>query len=136
MLNKLPYFLSAWLLCAHGAYAAEATDSALQQQLGVLSLAAQPDWPYPKDKMEWRDFYRDGNKVVMVYQDGFASSTRANRDRDMAQLRQDMAPALCPPEDQHRDLPAGFELVTQIQFKNSAPLRLSHALADCEKMEL
>ena len=92
MLNKLPYLLSAWLLCAHGAYAAEATDSALQQQLGVLSLAAQPDLPYPKDKMEWRDFYRDGNKVVMVYQDVSASSTRANRDWDMAQLHQDMAP--------------------------------------------
>ena len=91
--------------------------------MDALILAAQPDWPYPKGEMAWQDFYRDGNNEVLVDQDGFASSTRA--DMDVTQLRQDMAPALYQQEDNRRYLQAGFVLVTQIQFKNSAPLRLS-----------
>ena len=87
------------------------------------------DLPYQTGDMVWQDVYRDGKQVVMVYQDVSKSSTRA--DFDAAQLRQDMAPALCHQSDSRRYLQAGIVYVTQIQFKNSAPLRLSHSLADC-----
>ena len=87
------------------------------------------DLPYQTGDMVWQDIYRDGKQVVMVYQDVSESSTRA--DFDAAQLRQDMAPALCHQSDNRRYLQAGYVYVTQIQFKRSAPLRLSLALADC-----
>ena len=88
------------------------------------------DLPYQTGDMVWQDVYRDGKQVVMVYQDVSESSTRA--DFDAAQLRQDMAPALCHQSDNLRYLQAGYVYVTQIQFKHSPPLRLSLALADCE----
>ena len=87
------------------------------------------DLPYQTGDMVWQDVYRDGKQVVMVYQDVSKSSTRA--DFDVAQLRQDMAPALCHQSDSRRYLQAGYVYVTQIQFKNNAPLRLSLAWADC-----
>ena len=87
------------------------------------------DLPYQTGDMVWQDIYRDGKQVVMVYQDVSESSTRA--DFDVTQLRQDMAPALCHQSDSRRYLQAGIVYVTQIQFKHSAPLRLSLALADC-----
>ena len=87
------------------------------------------DLPYQTGDMVWQDVYRDGKQVVMVYQDVSKSSTRA--DFDAAQLRQDMAPALCHQSGNRRYLQAGYVYVTQIQFKRSAPLRLSLALADC-----
>ena len=65
----------------------------------------------------------------MVYQDVSKSSTRA--DFDVAQLRQDMAPALCHQSDSRRYLQAGYVYVMQIQFKHSPPLRLSLVWADC-----
>ena len=87
------------------------------------------DLPYQTGDMVWQDIYRDGKQVVMVYQDVSESSTRA--DFDVTQLRQDMAPALCHQSDNRRYLQAGYVYVTQIQFKHSTPLRLSHSLADC-----
>ena len=87
------------------------------------------DLPYQTGDMVWQDIYRDGKQVVMLYQDVSKSSTR--EDFDAAQLRQDMAPALCHQSDNRRYLQAGYVYVTQIQFKRSAPLRLSLALADC-----
>lgn len=128
MPNKAFYVLSTWLLCAQMAYAAT-TASALQQQLDALIHDAHADLPYQEGEMVWQDFYRDGKSVVMVYQDVSERSSRA--DFDAAQLRQDMAPALCEQEDNRRYLQAGYVFITQIQFKHSAPLRLSHSLADC-----
>ncbi|UOO89941.1 hypothetical protein LVJ82_02835 [Vitreoscilla massiliensis] len=128
MPNKAFYLLSTWLLCAHMADAAT-TDIVLQQQLDALIHDAHADLPYQEGEMVWQVFYRDGKSVVMVYQDVSASSTRT--DFDAAQLRQDMAPALCEQEDNRHYLQAGYVFVTQIQFKHSAPLRLSHSLADC-----
>ena len=87
------------------------------------------DLPYQTGDMVWQDIYRDGKQVVMLYQDVSKSSTR--EDFDAAQLRQDMAPALCHQSDNRRYLQAGYVYVTQIQFKRSAPLRQSLALADC-----
>ena len=87
------------------------------------------DLPYQTGDMVWQDIYRDGKQVVMLYQDVSKSSTR--EDFDAAQLRQDMAPALCLQSDSRRYLQAGIVYVTQIQFKHSAPLRLSLTLADC-----
>ena len=87
------------------------------------------DLPYQTGDMVWQNIYREGKQVVMVYQDVSKSSTRA--DFDVAQLRQDMAPALCLQNDSRRYLQAGIVYVTQIQFKHSPPLRLSLAWADC-----
>ena len=87
------------------------------------------DLPYQTGDMVWQDVYRDGKQVVMVYRDVSTSSSR--KDFDVAELRQDMTPALCHQSDSRRYLQAGYVYVTQIQFKNSAPLRLSHSLADC-----
>ena len=99
------------------------------QKLDAMIAEVKNDLPYQQGDMVWQDFYRDGKQVVMVYQDVSKSSTRA--DFDAEQLRQDMAPALCHQSDSRRYLQAGYVYVTQIQFKHSAPLRLSLALADC-----
>ena len=77
------------------------------------------DLPYQTGDMVWQNVYREGKQVVMVYQDVSKSSTRA--DFDVAQLRQDMAPALCHQSDSRRYLQAGYVYVMQIQFKHSPP---------------
>ena len=87
------------------------------------------DLPYQTGDMVWQNVYREGKQVVMVYQDVSKSSTRT--DFDVAQLRQDMAPALCHQSDSRRYLQAGIVYVTQIRFKHSPPLHLSLAWADC-----
>ena len=122
-------FLSSvvWLLSAHVCHAND-----LSRELTELDAQIQDmrsDLPYQTGDMVWQDIYRDGKQVVMLYQDVSKSSTR--EDFDAAQLRQDMAPALCHQSDNRRYLQAGYVYVTQIQFKRSAPLRLSLALADC-----
>ena len=122
-------FLSSvvWLLSAHVCHAND-----LSRELTELDAQIQDmrsDLPHQTGDMVWQDVYRDGKQVVMVYQDVSKSSTRA--DFDAAQLRQDMAPALCHQSDSRRYLQAGYVYVTQIQFKHSAPLHLSLALADC-----
>ena len=122
-------FLSSvvWLLSAHVCHAND-----LSRELTELDAQIQDmrsDLPYQTGDMVWQNIYREGKQVVMVYQDVSKSSTRA--DFDAAQLRQDMAPALCHQSDSRRYLQAGIVYVTQIQFKHSAPLRLSLTLADC-----
>ena len=124
-------FLSSvvWLLSAHVCHAND-----LSRELTELDAQIQDmrsDLPYQTGDMVWQDVYRDGKQVVMVYQDVSKSSTRA--DFDAAQLRQDMAAALCHQSDNRRYLQAGYVYVTQIQFKHSTPLRLRlrHSLADC-----
>ena len=101
----------------------------LSSELDAHIQDMHSDLPYQAGDMVWQDVYRDGKQVVMLYQDVSESSTR--EDFDAAQLRQDMAPALCHQSDNRRYLQAGYVYVTQIQFKRSAPLRLSLALADC-----
>ena len=122
-------FLSSvvWLLSAHVCHA-----EALSRELTELDALIQDmrsDLPYQTGDMVWQNVYREGKQVVMVYQDVSKSSTRA--DFDVAQLRQDMAPALRLQSDSRRYLQTGIVYVTQIQFKHSPPLRLSLALADC-----
>ena len=95
---------------------------ALSRELTELDAQIQDmrsDLPHQTGDMVWQDVYRDGKQVVMVYQDVSKSSTRA--DFDAAQLRQDMAPALCHQSDSRRYLQAGYVYVTQIQFKHSPP---------------
>ena len=101
----------------------------LSSELDAHIQDMHSDLPYQTGDMVWQDIYRNGKQVVMLYQDMSKSSTRT--DFDAAQLRQDMAPALCHQSDNRRYLQAGYVYVTQIQFKHSAPLRLSHSLADC-----
>ena len=101
----------------------------LSSELDAHIQDMHSDLPYQTGDMVWQDIYRNGKQVVMLYQDMSKSSTRT--DFDAAQLRQDMAPALCHQSDNRRYLQAGYVYVTQIQFKRSAPLRLSLALADC-----
>ena len=101
----------------------------LSSELDAHIQDMHSDLPYQAGDMVWQDVYRDGKQVVMLYQDVSESSTRA--DFDAAQLRQDMAPALCHQSDNRRYLQAGYVYVTQIQFKHSAPLHLSLAWADC-----
>ena len=122
-------FLSTvvWLLSVHVGHA-----EALSRELTELDAHIQDmrsDLPYQTGDMVWQNVYREGKQVVMVYQDVSKSSTRA--DFDVAQLRQDMAPALCHQSDSRRYLQAGIVYVTQIQFKHSPPLRLSLAWVDC-----
>ena len=115
-------FLSSvvWLLSVHVCHA-----EALSRELTELDALIQDmrsDLPYQTGDMVWQNVYREGKQVVMVYQDVSKSSIR--KDFDVAQLRQDMAPALCHQSDHRRYLQAGYVYVTQIQFKHSAPLRL------------
>ena len=91
----------------------------LSSELDAHLQDMRSDLPYQTGDMVWQDVYRDGKQVVMVYQDVSKSSTRA--DFDAAQLRQDMAPALCHQSDSRRYLQAGYVYVTQIQFKHSPP---------------
>ena len=91
----------------------------LSSELDAHIQDMHSDLPYQTGDMVWQDVYRDGKQVVMVYQDVSKSSTRA--DFDAAQLRQDMAPALCHQSDSRRYLQAGYVYVTQIQFKHSPP---------------
>ena len=101
----------------------------LSSELDAHIQDMHSDLPYQTGDMVWQDIYRNGKQVVMLYQDMSKSSTRT--DFDAAQLRQDMVPALCHQSDSRHYLQAGYVYVTQIQFKHSAPLRLSHSLADC-----
>ena len=121
------FFFFLWLLSAHVFHAEalrrEFTDLYAQIQYILFYL------PYQTGDMVWQNIYSEGKQVVMVYQDVSKSSTRA--DFDVAQLRQDMAPALCLQNDSRRYLQAGIVYVTQIQLKHSPPLHLSLAWADC-----